>query len=91
MSKVFDLQRMRLNGDPHEYKDSVYGVTSIDVCGFWKIILEERKTVLKKPEMKSILVIKYNKCISHKSDLKYFAHNDFSCVSQMVRISRLIC
>ena len=34
MTKSFDLQRMYLNGDAHEYKDSVYGVTSIDVCGF---------------------------------------------------------
>ncbi len=32
--KVFDVVRMHLNGDPHEYKDTVFGVTSIDMCGF---------------------------------------------------------
>ena len=32
--KVFDLPRMHVNGDPGEYKDTVFAVTSIDVCGF---------------------------------------------------------
>ncbi|KAI0209222.1 hypothetical protein LSAT2_006111 [Lamellibrachia satsuma] len=32
--KVFDVVRMHLNGDANEYKDSVFAVTSIDVCGF---------------------------------------------------------
>ena len=32
--KVFDVARMHLNGDANEYKDSVFALTSIDVCGF---------------------------------------------------------
>ena len=31
---VFDVQRMHVNGDPKEYKDEVFCLTSIDVCGF---------------------------------------------------------
>ncbi len=31
---VFETQRMHVNGNPMEYKDTVYGLTSIDVCGF---------------------------------------------------------
>jgi len=34
LEKTFDLQRMHINGDPEEYKPSVWSVTSIDVCGF---------------------------------------------------------
>ncbi|KAK2160125.1 hypothetical protein NP493_1667g00001 [Ridgeia piscesae] len=32
--KVFDVSRMHVNGDPGEYKDTVFALTSIDVCGF---------------------------------------------------------
>ena len=32
--KVFDLARMHLNGDANEYKESVFAVTSVFVCGF---------------------------------------------------------
>ena len=32
--KVFDLARMYLNGDANEYKESVFALTSISVCGF---------------------------------------------------------
>ena len=34
LDKVFDVVRMHINGDPKEYKDTVFGLTSIDVCGF---------------------------------------------------------
>ena len=35
MKKSFDCQRMHLNGDPHEFKTTVFGLTSLIVCGFW--------------------------------------------------------
>lgn len=34
MTKVFDVNRMHINGDPKELKETVFGLTSIDVCGF---------------------------------------------------------
>ena len=32
--KVFDVVRMHANGNPDEYKPTVYALTSIDMCGF---------------------------------------------------------
>ena len=34
MENVFDVMRMHIKGDPHELKEQVFGLTSIDVCGF---------------------------------------------------------
>ena len=31
--QVFDIARMHVNGDPGEYKDTVFALTSIE-CGF---------------------------------------------------------
>ena len=35
LENVFDVMRMHVNGDAREYKDQVFCLTSIDVCGFW--------------------------------------------------------
>ena len=32
--KVFDLKRMHANGNPDEFKPTVYSLTALDVCGF---------------------------------------------------------
>ena len=32
---VFNVHRMHINGNPNEYKDTVYGLTSVCVCSFW--------------------------------------------------------
>ena len=34
MAKVFSVDRMHVNGDPKEFKNTTFAVTSIDVCGF---------------------------------------------------------